>query len=288
MGSLTEESAAAVHGLLKSALLPQPAAGTFIPLVQMSAAATAGIGHKRPLSLTAAAMSSSSCSNSSETQYSASCINVDAHVVNVGAAAIEDDEIDHISEIALQWPPRSYFCSFCGREFCTAQALGGHMNVHRRQRALLKAATSLSPSPRVNPPLSEQPDFQYPNPNPNFNPNSTFNPNLYPNPNSYPNPRDNPNPTLSLGYCLIYPHYQLLNPLQNINNPSIPSTSLTLAPSCPFALDLLKEASTSITTTSDYKRPKLMSSKKLPIIDHHKQISPKDIHKATVNLELRL
>ncbi|XP_024369924.1 uncharacterized protein [Physcomitrium patens] len=33
-----------------------------------------------------------------------------------------------------QWPPRSYSCSFCGREFRTAQALGGHMNVHRRER----------------------------------------------------------------------------------------------------------------------------------------------------------
>lgn len=35
----------------------------------------------------------------------------------------------------LQWPPRSYSCSFCQREFRTAQALGGHMNVHRRERA---------------------------------------------------------------------------------------------------------------------------------------------------------
>ncbi|CAM6103069.1 unnamed protein product [Calypogeia fissa] len=34
-----------------------------------------------------------------------------------------------------QWPPRSYACSFCRREFRTAQALGGHMNVHRRERA---------------------------------------------------------------------------------------------------------------------------------------------------------
>ncbi|KAG6547492.1 hypothetical protein Mapa_010940 [Marchantia paleacea] len=34
-----------------------------------------------------------------------------------------------------QWPPRSYTCSFCQREFRTAQALGGHMNVHRRERA---------------------------------------------------------------------------------------------------------------------------------------------------------
>ncbi|KAI3799869.1 hypothetical protein L1987_35174 [Smallanthus sonchifolius] len=36
------------------------------------------------------------------------------------------------------WPPRSYSCSFCRREFKSAQALGGHMNVHRREKAKLK------------------------------------------------------------------------------------------------------------------------------------------------------
>ncbi|KAJ4970035.1 hypothetical protein NE237_003134 [Protea cynaroides] len=41
------------------------------------------------------------------------------------------------------WPPRSYSCSFCMREFRSAQALGGHMNVHRRDRARLKQ----SPTP---------------------------------------------------------------------------------------------------------------------------------------------
>lgn len=41
------------------------------------------------------------------------------------------------------WPPRSYSCSFCRREFRSAQALGGHMNVHRRDRARLKQ----SPNP---------------------------------------------------------------------------------------------------------------------------------------------
>ncbi|KAE8696564.1 putative C2H2 and C2HC zinc fingers superfamily protein [Hibiscus syriacus] len=40
------------------------------------------------------------------------------------------------------WPPRSYSCSFCGREFTSAQALGGHMNVHRRDRARLKQSPS--------------------------------------------------------------------------------------------------------------------------------------------------
>ncbi|XP_020697092.1 zinc finger protein 4-like [Dendrobium catenatum] len=33
------------------------------------------------------------------------------------------------------WPPRFYACSFCRRQFRSAQALGGHMNVHRRDRA---------------------------------------------------------------------------------------------------------------------------------------------------------
>ncbi|KAL5973445.1 hypothetical protein ACLOJK_030095 [Asimina triloba] len=40
------------------------------------------------------------------------------------------------------WPPRSYTCSFCRREFRSAQALGGHMNVHRRDRARLKQSSS--------------------------------------------------------------------------------------------------------------------------------------------------
>ncbi|XP_020238447.1 zinc finger protein 10 [Cajanus cajan] len=40
------------------------------------------------------------------------------------------------------WPPRSYSCSFCRREFRSAQALGGHMNVHRRDRARLKQQPS--------------------------------------------------------------------------------------------------------------------------------------------------
>ncbi|XWS55631.1 hypothetical protein CRYUN_Cryun09bG0017500 [Craigia yunnanensis] len=41
------------------------------------------------------------------------------------------------------WPPRSYSCSFCGREFRSAQALGGHMNIHRRDRAKLKQSPTL-------------------------------------------------------------------------------------------------------------------------------------------------
>ncbi|XP_010677249.2 zinc finger protein 10 [Beta vulgaris subsp. vulgaris] len=44
---------------------------------------------------------------------------------------------DTKSVMGTNWPPRSYTCTFCKREFRSAQALGGHMNVHRRDRARL-------------------------------------------------------------------------------------------------------------------------------------------------------
>jgi hypothetical protein len=66
-------------------------------------------------------------------------------------------------------PPRSYACSFCKREFRSAQALGGHMNVHRRDRARLRHA-AVSPPPRppaaVTPPLI--PNLNYPPPPPQY------------------------------------------------------------------------------------------------------------------------
>ncbi|KAJ7961385.1 Transcriptional regulator like [Quillaja saponaria] len=37
---------------------------------------------------------------------------------------------------------RSYTCAFCKRGFSNAQALGGHMNIHRRDRAKLKQQSS--------------------------------------------------------------------------------------------------------------------------------------------------
>ena len=44
------------------------------------------------------------------------------------------------------WPPplpsSCYTCGYCRREFRSAQALGGHMNVHRRDRARLRQCCS--------------------------------------------------------------------------------------------------------------------------------------------------
>ncbi|KAI3523771.1 hypothetical protein L1887_02162 [Cichorium endivia] len=48
------------------------------------------------------------------------------------------------------WPPRSYTCTFCRREFRSAQALGGHMNVHRRDRARLHQAQPNLKNPYIS------------------------------------------------------------------------------------------------------------------------------------------
>uniref|UniRef100_A0A2P2P7D2 C2H2-type domain-containing protein n=1 Tax=Rhizophora mucronata TaxID=61149 RepID=A0A2P2P7D2_RHIMU len=42
------------------------------------------------------------------------------------------------------WPPKCYSCGFCKREFRSAQALGGHMNIHRRDRARLRQSLTSS------------------------------------------------------------------------------------------------------------------------------------------------
>ncbi|KAK1437086.1 hypothetical protein QVD17_02871 [Tagetes erecta] len=46
---------------------------------------------------------------------------------------------------------RSYECHFCKRGFTNAQALGGHMNIHRKHKAKLKAESTSSPSPNTYP-----------------------------------------------------------------------------------------------------------------------------------------
>ncbi|KAF8086609.1 hypothetical protein N665_0619s0003 [Sinapis alba] len=61
---------------------------------------------------------------------------------------------DHGYLLGFPWPPRSYTCSFCKREFRSAQALGGHMNVHRRERARLRLQQSSPSSSTPSPPYS--------------------------------------------------------------------------------------------------------------------------------------
>ncbi|KAJ1270120.1 hypothetical protein BS78_06G030400 [Paspalum vaginatum] len=53
----------------------------------------------------------------------------------------------------FSWPSQrspptssSYTCGYCRREFRSAQALGGHMNVHRRDRARLRQCCTAHPA----------------------------------------------------------------------------------------------------------------------------------------------
>uniref|UniRef100_J3L8P4 C2H2-type domain-containing protein n=1 Tax=Oryza brachyantha TaxID=4533 RepID=J3L8P4_ORYBR len=55
---------------------------------------------------------------------------------------------------------RSYPCGFCKREFRSAQALGGHMNVHRRDRARLRLTSP--PAPPLLPNLNYPPPQELP------------------------------------------------------------------------------------------------------------------------------
>ncbi|XP_057472829.1 transcriptional regulator SUPERMAN-like [Actinidia eriantha] len=60
----------------------------------------------------------------------------------------------------FSWPQRNYPCGFCRKQFKSAQALGGHMNVHRRERAKLRDSTSWdSPTLTSSPSPSPKPRF---------------------------------------------------------------------------------------------------------------------------------
>ncbi|GAB2294513.1 hypothetical protein Dimus_028718 [Dionaea muscipula] len=67
------------------------------------------------------------------------------------AAATGNEEAAHDHYLsAITWPPRSYTCTFCRKEFRSAQALGGHMNVHRRERARLRQYSSTASKKNTN------------------------------------------------------------------------------------------------------------------------------------------
>ncbi|KAG6420297.1 hypothetical protein SASPL_116821 [Salvia splendens] len=70
----------------------------------------------------------------------------------------------------VAWPPRSYVCTFCKREFRCAQALGGHMNVHRRDRARLRQSPPRGNYAPLNLNLEPNPSFHS---NPNSSPSSS-------------------------------------------------------------------------------------------------------------------
>nr|GEY63645.1 hypothetical protein [Tanacetum cinerariifolium] len=61
---------------------------------------------------------------------------------------------------------RSYECTFCKRGFTNAQALGGHMNIHRKDKAKAKAKhqntfTSTSTMPKKNNSICSSKSFKF-------------------------------------------------------------------------------------------------------------------------------
>lgn len=56
----------------------------------------------------------------------------------------ESDQQEQVNDDA--GTGRSYGCVFCKRGFTTAQALGGHMNIHRKERAKIRQPTAPSVS----------------------------------------------------------------------------------------------------------------------------------------------
>ncbi|KAK7391698.1 hypothetical protein VNO78_20117 [Psophocarpus tetragonolobus] len=64
---------------------------------------------------------------------------------------VSSEENDHHEEAQDDTcgTKRSYECTFCKRGFTNAQALGGHMNIHRKDRAKAKQFT-LDASPSIN------------------------------------------------------------------------------------------------------------------------------------------
>ncbi|XVF38394.1 hypothetical protein REPUB_Repub20aG0097700 [Reevesia pubescens] len=89
------------------------------------------------------------------------------------ASSEENDRIDQVKGDTAATAKRSYECTFCKRGFTNAQALGGHMNIHRKDRAKAKQPSSSSArsepmnenymNPRYVPPLiPTEPSKYYP------------------------------------------------------------------------------------------------------------------------------
>lgn len=123
------------------------------------------------------------------------------------------------------WPPRSYTCTFCRREFRSAQALGGHMNVHRRDRARLHQA-----HPGINSPISSNfPSSTMLIPAPEFVTSngglcliySLANPNGVQTPTTLNSCMDSPSKPLSISPC---PNNNLISPFppSSTNYPATP------------------------------------------------------------------
>ncbi|KAL5550895.1 hypothetical protein UlMin_001071 [Ulmus minor] len=170
---------------------------------------------------------SSASTSTTTTQNLSSSTTTSAWMWNPKQSQEEDDswEVRAFAEdtgnvMGTTWPPRSYTCAFCRREFRSAQALGGHMNVHRRDRARLHQVHQ--PNSLINPTISSNPTSSFLIPTQEFVANGGGLCLLYqlPNPNN-PIPSFSTTPP-SLNSCNSSDHH----------HPS-PSTLLSMSPHHP-------------------------------------------------------
>ncbi|KAG5248994.1 transcriptional regulator SUPERMAN [Salix suchowensis] len=163
------------------------------------------------------------------------------------------------------WPPRSYTCTFCRREFRSAQALGGHMNVHRRDRARLHQTQPGSINPRSSTSGSSSSTFIIPTQE--FPPNAGGLCLLYqlPNPNGVFTPTnmnacaiDSPSTLFSI---TPYPHNSLTGP--SLNFPAAPPEINT--PHCYSYIKAESSASTDYSNGIKNKKCKELASEELDL-----------------------
>ncbi|KAK7270321.1 hypothetical protein RIF29_23380 [Crotalaria pallida] len=140
---------------------------------------------------------------------------------------------EHTWGTTNSWPARNYGCSFCKREFRSAQALGGHMNVHRRDRARLRSSLPSSTTSSSSWVLSDE------------------------------CPKPNPNPSSSSSSPLS--HDELLN--NNNNNFTHSSSRQHISPSLCYSPYLTLSSSS---TSSGDKKPRLLTSNNNS--SHHHQL----------------